>query len=321
MTPLHPDQWLDVIDREYLRSFVKDGGSAVKFAACFDKSSFKHVDQRLGEHGATAGYLVARADSRKRKISSIDDVFFALASSVNWNEFSERLILNLAFTKGYRSPEKSPGSLSARLAAANGVEPTVIGLEVRQLLATHVFRHKLVPRDLRVAMLQLALAVWSGGAESEEASSKIGDWLTGANRSVTPVKQYQIRTRISRSNARYFLSGFSHLLRLSGWSGFLLIIDGRQLANSRRQTGSDLHYTKAAVLDSYEVARQFVDGIDKMDGALVAYLLERSFIEDSARGLGAYPALEYRIVDEVRDPMNPNPLSALTALSLEAADV
>ena len=104
--------------------------------------------------------------------------------------------------------------------------------------------------------------------------------------------------------------------RVTG-SGLVLDIDLSRLAVARRppleqRTGH--YYSKAAVLDAYEVLRQLVDATDNLRGAFVAVTVPPELVTDDTRGLPAYSALHLRVVDEIRDRRRANPFAALVRL-------
>ena len=74
------------------------------------------------------------------------------------------------------------------------------------------------------------------------------------------------------------------------------------------------YYSKAAVLDAYEVVRQLVDATDVLRNVFIAVTLPPEMVTDEARGLPAYSALQQRVVDEVRDRRRANPFAALVRL-------
>ncbi len=97
----------------------------------------------------------------------------------------------------------------------------------------------------------------------------------------------------------------------------MLDVDLDRLAVSRRppvEERDGLYYTKAGLLDTYEVLRQLVDAADTLRGVLVMVSLPPELITDDVRGLPAYSALLLRVVDEVRDQRRANPYAALVRL-------
>src|ERR1022692_1664451 len=79
---------------------------------------------------------------------------------------------------------------------------------------------------------------------------------------------------------------------------------------------SGFYYSKAAVLDAYEVLRQFIDATDELRGVLFVAVMPPELMTDEARGLPAYSALQLRVADEVRDRRRANPFAALVRLEV-----
>ena len=94
-------------------------------------------------------------------------------------------------------------------------------------------------------------------------------------------------------------------------------IDVDRLAIARNPRDDRLFYSKAAVMDAYEVLRQFIDGLDQIEGMLLIVVAGQDFLDEEVlgRGIGAYQALKFRVYDEVRDRTLANPLGALMRLA------
>src|SRR5581483_6588459 len=101
--------------------------------------------------------------------------------------------------------------------------------------------------------MQLARVRLTGGPEAETTVGVIRDWLTGRNKAVSAVKPYQIFNRINRTNARYMLESLCVWLRMSGYAGLLVLIDVSRLAIPRNPRDEHVFYSKAMLLDAYEV--------------------------------------------------------------------
>jgi hypothetical protein len=190
-------------------------------------------------------------------------------------------------------------------------------MEARRWIASEVYRGQSLTRDFRVAMSQLCLAELTGGPDGETIAEVIPDWLAGRNRAISAVKPYQIFSRIHRSNARHLLESLLLWVRFAGHPGIVIILDSSRLTIARNPHDEELFYTKAAMLDAYEVLRQFVDATDRMRGCLLAVVPAAEFLdpEPENRGMGAYDALRFRVYDEIRDERLVNPMGALVRVS------
>lgn len=313
-----PSRWLDFISTEYLDSFIRQGGSSVKFAVPLDEDLRDHLRSDLVTRAERLGYLSATISAAQTRVHMIDQLFFAIADQVPWRLLSERIVLKIAESQGYLvPPDEGDGPLGQRLANANSVDLEFMMTFVRRGVQESVWRQRLLAKDFRIAMTHLCLAAMQTGSDSETVIEVITNWLTGRNRAVAAVKPYHIFSRISRSNARYMLISLLHWLRLADFSGVVVALDIARLAAPRNPRDGFLFYTKAQLLDAYEVLRQFIDATDRMSGFLMVVLPSDDFLDQDSRGrgLGAYQALLNRVYDEVHDQRLVNPMGALVRIA------
>ena len=99
------------------------------------------------------------------------------------------------------------------------------------------------------------------------------------------------------------------------------MLDAARLSVARRPDDGLVFYTKAQLLDAYEVLRQFIDGTARLSGCLLVILPAIEFLdtEPASRGMGAYDALKFRVYDEIHDQRLANPMGALVRLSARGA--
>ena len=77
------------------------------------------------------------------------------------------------------------------------------------------------------------------------------------------------------------------------------------------ESDGSVYYSTAAVVDGYEVLRQFIDSTDELQNCLIVVFAPPEFLNNEQRGVRKYDALYLRIWDEVRDRNKINPLSCL----------
>src|SRR3990170_7696747 len=124
--------WLDLIDREYLDGFVKDGGAAVKFALVSDRRDGDSLVEEMGRRAQTHGYLVAVVDAAATRVQYTQDVFFSIARQVPWTDLTRRYLTKIYGELAYRV-EGNDIRIEA-VASANGVEQNLVRMELRQAL-------------------------------------------------------------------------------------------------------------------------------------------------------------------------------------------
>lgn len=309
-------EWLSLLRREYLDDFVRQGGAAVKFAVVDDPATGTALLRTVRHEAEGQGYLVLSVDAARTKVHMAHDVFFEVARQVPWRELAARAVRNHYVELGYRL---SGDDLSAEaVAEANGVDPAVLHAELRQRMHGILNSGAELAKDFRVAMLWLCQAeTWRG--RSAVDGEAIIEWLQGDLRLISALKPYLIFRKIGRHNARAMLSSLSAWCRMVGLPGVVLLLDVRRLGVAKRAEVPDgVFYTRAGVLDAYEVLRQLIDATDDLHGALCVVLARPELFDDDRRGVVIYKALYERVWPDVQLRQRDNPLSALARIG-EAA--
>lgn len=306
------------LDDEYLRGYVDGGGAAVKFAVCTDDDSAQRFSSLLRQRGEASGFVVARVDSVATRVHMIEQVFFEVSGQIDWDGLAGAMAARALEAASY--PAKAGGDLSLEaVAAAYDVDGRELRRDVDRALQRLVHRDYAMVAEFRTAMLRLCQAQLRTGQVAEAEHAAVLDWLRGELRQISALKTALIFRRIARHNARSLLFSLAHWLATNGRAGLILELDIRRLAVARRPGPDERvghYYSKAAVLDAYEVFRQLVDNIDELSQCCVVIVAAPEFLTDPARGLDAYQALKLRIYDEVRDRQRDNPYSSLIRLGV-----
>ena len=316
-----PARWIQAIRREYLESFVREGGAAIKFCVPLDGEARAATWNWLSQAGQELGYAVVKVDASETKVNLVDKLFFSIAAQIDWPGLSERVLKRLCEQTGYLLPEASEMSFCERVAERNRISADIVKINLEQALGEEVLRRRDLAKDFRMAMTRLCLARLRGGADAPITIRALTEWLTGRNLNVSAVKQHQIFNRITRTNARRLLESLIHWVRLAGFPGTLVLLDVARLAVARNPRDDRPFYNNAMLLDAFEVLRELVDSTDWLTQCLIAVLPDSSFLDEtSGRGIASYQALELRIKDDVRTKEVVNPMAALVRLSTNAPE-
>lgn len=319
---MRPADWVSFVEDNYLDNFIADGGASIKFAVPLTSDSRGEAVGLLEQAAARHHCLSVRVDASATRFHMIDQVFFAIARQIPWQALARNYVLTQARDEGYQIPSSLGDSILHTLAETNNTDADMLLTELRGRLSRTVYRDPSLAKDFRVAMMQLCLAELLSSEEGAARRSAVIEWITGENRLIAPVKPYGIFSRINRGNARFLLESLFAWVRATGWNGTVVMLDTEQLTFTRRsQPGR--YYTKLALLDSYEVLRQFIDSTDRLAGALIVVLPGSDFldIESGGRGMGAYEALKFRVYDEIRDRRLVNPMTSLIRLDSQFEEV
>ena len=320
MTNTLPMQdWLHVIKEEYLDGFIDDGGSALKFAVPVKEDLSPLLKDLFARDAGGLGYLVVGVDAGVTRVHMLQDIFFRIAEQIDWRLLARQVVLKLCDGLPYQVMEVDPSGeipILEAISAANDVPESQVALDLRRMLPGAVTQNRGMSRDFRLAMTHLCITEMGGTAQNQEAAPLI-EWLTGVNRRVSSVRHYLIYNSILRTNARHFLESLLYWVRFVGYSGTAIILDNSRVTLRRNPRDGLRFYSRSAVMDHYELLRELIDGVDRLDGMMMIVLADEDFLDDDIRGKGfsIYRALNGRIADEVRSRTQANPLATLVRLS------
>ena len=320
---MHAADWLDHLDREYLDTFVKEGGSAVKFVVA-DAQCRADLIRQLVRTGEERGYLVLTADAAEHRFHMPQDLFFAMAAQVDWRRAARRFIIRLAqdegfLTDGVDATQEGAAQEGVFQAIADraGIHAGFLFTSLTPPLQRRVYSDRNMSKDFRVAMSHLCLH--ERAPDQPFQGQAIIDWLTGRNTRMSNVKQYSIFTPVNRTTARHLLRSAFYWFRSAGYTGTMVLLDNERVTERLRPEDGSRYYTRAMTIDHYELLREFIDGADRLPATLMVICSGSYFLDQEddrqSRGVGIYPALQTRIIDDVRDRTRQNPAAALCRLA------
>jgi hypothetical protein len=317
-----PQEWLDTINSEYLQTFIKHGGAAVKFVVPMECVDHNNLLSALKLYSEQENFLFTSLNAVSTKIHMTDKLFHEIARQIDWDGLSHAFVKKVFLENGYQLPEPREDFNLQCIAALNNREEKFLRKEIHSWLEGKIFHDFEMCQEFRIAMIRLCLDQLDAGAATPFLSNAVKEWLRGELRLMSTLKEALIFQKIARHNARHMLFSLAHWLRVNGKSGLVIALDiTRYLISTRSRDPDDgFFYSIPALLDAYEVLRQFIDGTDEMEGCLVVVLASKEFLSDDRRGLNRYDALKLRIYDEVRDKRRQNPLASLVRIGNGVTD-
>lgn len=307
-------EWLRFVDSEYLSTFIKDGGASVKFVVTPERRK-PELYSALKAQCQELDYMFIELDAITSRVHMPQDIFFALARQIDWRLLARRMILRLAEERGFNVNEidltDNSENIFRTLGLANDLEARFILQDIRQAIEAKVYKNPQMARDFKVAMTHLCTNMGSG-----ESTQPLLDWLTGVNTRIGNVRTFYIRTSINRTTARHFIESAMYWVRHVGFAGTVVLLDNTRVTVGRNPKDEKRYYTRAMTIDHYELLREFIDDVDRLTGTMIAVVTNNDFVDDhSIRSWKIYPALQTRIMDDVRDRNLINPVAALMRLS------
>src|SRR5262245_1265733 len=317
---MRPAEWLTVVQREYLQSFIRDGGATVKFIVPTEEINHGGLRQGLRSIAEAEGYQFAWVDAATTRVYMIDQLFQEVAQQVDWDELSFSFVSQVLIEQGLTLPSERFDFTLQNLAALNQRDVRLLQQELLALPEKRLLQDYRMNQEFRLAMIRLCQAQFGGDGMSPVPAEVIKEWLYGRLRRLVELKPALIFQKVARDNARHLLSSLSYWLHLAGKSGLVLMLDISrclvQRPRPKEQQDDSRYYTLAMVLDTYEVLRQFIDATDELEFCFVVVIAPPAFLHpDERRGVYSYDALRMRIWDEIYDKQRVNPFSTLIRLS------
>lgn len=311
------DEYAAFLGEEYLGQYVPSGGGSVKVAVTGDAGVADRLAASLARAAEASDCVLVSVSAETTKAHMVDQVFFAIARQVDWGEIAAAVV-RTAYDE-IAVPATGSRLAVADVAADHDLDARELYRSVRRQLERTLLDDASIPRELRRALLRLAQVHLGSGDVRPEEARVVLDWLHGEKVGVRDLRAALIYAKIGRHNARALLESLGRLLLRAGRGGLVLHLDLTRLAEARRpplpeRTG--IYYTRAAVLDTYELLRQLVDGTEELAGTLVVAVVPPELVSDESRGLPAYAALHLRVADEVRDRRRTNPFASLVRLDV-----
>lgn len=308
--------WLGVVQQEYLKNFVRDGGGAIKVAVIPDQDSLQGCQHSLDGMAKAEGYVFAKVDARYTKVHLVERLFHKIAKQVDWDNLAYRFVLRLLEEHGYQIPANRNEFSLRQVAALNERKEPMLRRDVQTWLEKSIDGDSGLCREFRMAMIRLCLAQFDSGDSDRVLATAVKEWLCGDLRLVSGVKKAMIYQKVARHNARHMLTSLTRWLRLAGNGGLVLSLDISRYFGKRQESPTDgsLTFTPSATMDLFELLRQFLDTADEIEGLLMVVLAPEEFLTDSRRGVDRYEALKLRVWDDIRPKHRQNPLASLVRI-------
>src|SRR5215831_37499 len=179
------DEWLHVLDADYIDRYIRDGGAAVKVAVG-DEHTRRRAMEGIHRAAGRKSFVIAHVDASTCKVHLVNSLFNKVAESVTWRDLARDFVRDGLAARHYPS-DGSDLDLTA-LASRHGVDVNMLRKEVNQLLTDRVLADKQLTREMRMAIVQLCQASTETTDQSEQALVTMEEWLRGDLRYISALK-------------------------------------------------------------------------------------------------------------------------------------
>lgn len=280
------DSLLGTLESEYLKGYLRDGGSSFKLVVGEYGSGKSHFLYRLRDIAWENGYVVSRTELSPKECPYDNQlkVYQAIISNLIYHDPDP----NIADTQGIEAFLENHFFHTMRMLGIEQVM-TSIGLDVRvRMWLETILRFKVESPSYRHAVYFFLQAA----AEENEAKKRvIGAWLRGESVAMKDVREFSITERIDRSVAFKMLRSLAQLVHELGYAGLALLFD-----EGDRMVSIGSSRTEKVACDNL---REVIDRCagESLPSTLFAYAVPPYFVTNIAP---QYEALSQRISSKVK---------------------
>ena len=293
------DSVLGTLESEYLKGYLRDGGSSFKLVVGEYGSGKSHFLYRLRDIAWDNGYVVSRTELSPKECPYDNQlkVYQAVISNLIFHSPDP----NVADTQGIESFLENHFFTTMKML---GIETmmTSIGLDKRvELWLDTILRFKIESPSFRHAVYFYLKAV---AEENESAKRNIGAWMRGESVALKDVRAFSITERIDRSVAFKMLRSVSQMVHELGYAGLVLLFD-----EGDRMVSIGSSKTEKVACDNL---REVIDRCagESLPATLFVYAVPPYFVTNIAP---QYEALSQRISSKVKFSRK-NPFSVQISL-------
>lgn len=280
------DSILGTLESEYLKGYLRDGGSSFKLVVGEYGSGKSHFLYRLRDVAWANGYVVSRTELSPKECPYDNQlkVYQAVVNNLIYHDPDP----NVADTQGIEAFLENHFFHTMRML---GIEQmmTSIGLDVRvKMWLETILRFKVESPSYRHAVY---FYLQAAAEESEAKKRVIGAWLRGEAVTLRDVREFSITERIDRSVAFKMLRSLSQLVHELGYAGLALLFD-----EGDRMVSIGSSRTEKVACDNL---REVIDRCagESLPSTLFAYAVPPYFVTNIAP---QYEALSQRISSKVK---------------------
>jgi hypothetical protein len=301
------EKWQEIWNREYLLEYIPSGGSTVKILVADNEHLGQIVDATINT-ACEAQFITALVDSSVTKCHLVQEMFFSVSRKIDWDPPIDRWLTQFLEHEGYLVPDGVPLSNLEAIAAASGVGDKTIARAAIRFIEEQVMNDKSLWYPFRIAMAAYCSGRIGRGGVNHQHNDLILAWLRGQSVSLPRLRSLRIMERIGRHNARPMLISVARLCRKLGIPGICIVIN---LTAVYSPSETPVRYARTALLDLYEMLRQFIDETEEMSNLAIVAVASRGIIDNPKLSYDNYDAFKMRVVNDVRDRIIDNPLNTL----------
>ena len=294
------DSFLSFLGSNYLKTYLPEGGSKVKFVTGRPGSGKTHLSLCLLRDAEALGYLTVRFSAKEIWLHDFREIYLEILRQCDIERVLNDCASQIIREQGYDPTEFGPQQRLLDYLAERGEGDALSKSEIRTSLRRFFTRNPLLDTCF-AACCSLLTGDLLGYPVLEQANRELILAYLMGSKTVKPAQMRALgipSAGINKYNARFLLRSLCEVIHLSGHPGLLVIIDDLE-ALLQRGGEERIRYSKMRREDAYESIRQLIDDIDNMRYVMFLLCADRTLMDDENYGMKSYQALWLRVQNEV----------------------
>ena len=285
---------------KYLREYIRNGGSKIKFVTGRSGSGKTHFLRLMASIAREENYKTIQFSAKDVWMHDFKEIYVEIYTQCDILKCLEGVSRHLMQEMGFDYHDIPEGMRFIDYLSQNGMGDALTKREIRAQLRQLFLDNPMMDNNFALVCSMLTGSILGYPVLEEQNQELLLAWLAG-DRSI---KLSQLRaldfypSRITKYNARHMLRSLAEVVRMGGYSGLFITVDDMEVLISRSSMET-VHYTKMKREDTYESIRQLIDDIDSMKYIMFLYGFNRELLDNENAGLKSYQALWMRIQNEI----------------------
>lgn len=290
----------DFWTEKYLREYIPNGGSKIKFITGRTGSGKTHFLQLMASIAREEGYKTVQFSAKNIWMHDFKEIYVEIFHQCSIMDCLKNISQHLIQEMGFDCGDIPEGMKFIDYLSKNHSIDALTKREIRSQLREIFLDNPMLDNNFALACSMLTGSILGYPVLEEQNKELLLLWLSGDRN----VKLSQLRalgfypSRITKYNARHMLRSLAEVVHMGGYSGLFITVDNLEILVSRSSL-EPVHYTKMKREDTYESIRQLIDDIDSMKNLMFVYAFDRELLDNENAGLKSYQALWMRIQNEI----------------------
>lgn len=285
---------------KYLKEYIREGGSKIKFVTGQPGSGKSHLLKLTSRLAKQENYVTVSFSAKEIWMHDFREIYIEILRQSSLLECLKRCSYKVIENCGFDYQDIPKQMTFMDYLSQKDLADAITRREIRLQLKSMFLENPLIDNNFALACSLLTGGILGHPLLEEQNKDMLLGWLEG-DRSVklTSLRSLGLSpARITKVNARHMLRSLAQVVHMAGYAGLLVSVDDMEILVSKSSL-DPIHYTKLKREDTYESIRQLIDDIDSLKNIMFLFAFDRELLDNDNAGIKSYQALWMRIQNEI----------------------